>query len=345
MIQPTGSVYLDTPRAVSRRPVSEPAGPRGPRVLAAAVLAIVGIVALTAASVFAAVRVLVNDTDAFVDAADAALDDDQVWAELEAEISAAIQDTLFDAELTAQAARFGIDVETEVATLAPTILDDPVFRAALRDLVAQTHERVVLAPNDEPVNLTPLTSAAIAVIEREVPEAAAILPDDNVLFIVTPDQIPDFTGPVELLDRGIAALALAGLALPLAAVVHPRRHHVIAWSGRWLLMMGLIAAALAVGLPYVGNAITGQAIVEVSIRTVSSRLLAPAAVASVAGVSLTALAAILRRRADARAADARAAFALAFDEPPLPGVLAAPSPQMQLAQRGLVDASQPLTNI
>ena len=65
--------------------------------------------ALTAASAFAAVRVLVNDTDAFVDAADAALDDDQVWAELESDISTAIQDTLFDAELTAQAARYGID--------------------------------------------------------------------------------------------------------------------------------------------------------------------------------------------------------------------------------------------
>ena len=344
MFEPTGSVYLDAPRTTSRRPAPEPATMRGPRVVTAALLGLVGIFALTLAAVLGSVRVLVNDTETLPNTIDAALDDPQVRADLEGEIAVAIQETLFDAELTAQAARFGVDIESEVAILAPAILDDAAFRAALSDLISETHARVLLAPSDAPIDVTPLTAAAIAVIEREVPEAAAVLPAENALFVVTPEQIPDLTGPVELLDRGLMALGLAGLALPLAAVVHPQRHRVMAWAGRWLLVMGLIAACLAVGLPYIGAQLTGYSIVEVSIRALSGRLLAPAAVAGVVGMGFTAVAAILKSRAKWSATDEGAAAALGFDEPALPGVIAV-SPQMDLAQRGLVDVSQPLTNI
>lgn len=344
MFEPTGSVYLDAPRTTSRRPTPEPATIRGPREVAAVALGLVGILALTVAALLGSIRVLVNDTETLPNTIDAALDDPEVRADLEAEIATAIQETLFDPELTAQAARFGIDIETEAATLAPSILDDAEFRAALSDLISETHARVLLEPNDAPIDVTPLTTAAIAVIEREVPEAAAVLPADNVLFVVTPEQIPDLTGPVELLDRGLMALGVAGLALPLAAVVHPRRHRVMAWAGRWLLTMGLVAACLAVGLPYIGANLTGYSIVEVSIRALSGRLLAPAAVAGVVGMGFTAVAAILKSREKWSASEEGAAAALGFDEPPLPGVIAV-SPQMDLAQRGLVDVSKPLTNI
>lgn len=344
MFEPTGSVYLDAPRTTSRRPEPEPAKLRGPRIVTAALLGIIGVLALTLAAVLGSIRVLINDTETLPNTIDAALDDPQVRTELEAEIATAIQETLFDAELTAQAARFGVDIESEVATLAPAILDDTAFRTALSDLIAETHGRVLLEPSSAPIDLTPLTTAAIAVIEREVPEAAAVLPAENVLFVVTPDQIPDLTGPVELLDRGLMALALAGLALPLAAVVHPRRHRVMAWTGRWLLVMGLFAACLAVGLPYLGGKLTGYSIVEVSIRALSGRLLAPAAIAGVVGMGFTAVAAILKSREKWSATDEGAAAALGFDEPALPGVIAV-SPQMDLAQRGLVDVSHPLTNI
>ena len=344
MFEPTGSVYLDTPPTTSRHPVPEPATTRNQRSVAAAILGVIGILALTLAAILGSAWVLVNDTETLSNTIDTVIDDTQIRTDLEAEIAIAIQETLFDTELTAQAARLGLDIETEVATLAPTILDDTTFRAALSDLIFKAHSQVLLDRSDAPIDVAPITSAALAVIEREVPEAASVLSAGDVLFVVTPEQIPDLTGPVGLLNRSLLALGFASLALPLAAVVHPRRHRVMAWAGRWLLVMGLVAACLAVGLPFIAEKLTGSPIVEASIRALSGRLLAPATVAGVAGMGFTAVAVVHKRRETRSAADEGTAAALGFDEPDRPGALPA-SPQTEFAQRGLVDASQPLTNI
>ncbi len=147
----------------------------------------------------------------------------------------------------------------------------------------------------------------------------------DVLFVVTPEQIPDLTGPVGLLNRSLLALGFASLALPLAAVVHPRRHRVMAWAGRWLLVMGLVAACLAVGLPFIAEQLTGSSIVEVSIRALSGRLLAPASVAGIAGMGFTAVAVIHKRRETRSAADE--------------GTAAAPSqPQRRPSSRSVVSS-------
>lgn len=345
MTQRTGSVYLDAPRP-SRRTPQAPARrtTRGARTLIAGTLATIGIVALTLAATLGAAHTVVHDRETLVRAIDSSLDDPNVRAEIEHEIATAIHDDLFGAALSAQLGAYGIDIQAEAITLAPAVLDDPAFRTALADLVSDAHERVLLEPSDEPIDMTPLTGAVTDVITEELPQAALVLPENNVVFGLSADQLPDLTTPVDLLDRSLTALLLAGLALPLAAVVHPRRHRIMAWTGRWLLVMGAGAACLAVGLPYLGGRIAGYSVVEVSIRAITGRLLAPAAVAAVTGMTLAAVAAILQSRERARTADEGAAAAFGLDEPALPGV-GAVSPQMQLAQRGLVDVDHPLTNI
>lgn len=341
MLQPTGSVYLDAPRPPRRQPAPEPAGPR---VVVAGMLATVGILCLTAAAVLGVFRVVIHDPDTVVGAINGALDDPAGRADLEAEVAAAIDDTLFGEELTASLIFYGIDIQTEATRIAPIVLDDPDFRAALTDLAVTTHERVLLESTDEPLDMTAITAAVRAIIVREIPEADAALPDSRTLYIVTADQIPDLTGPIDLLDRAALAVAIGGLLLPLAYVAHPERHRVVRWVGRWLLVLGLIAAGAALGLPWMASRVTGSELVEIAVRDLGTRLLAPAAVAGIVGIGLVVAATILKHRKPTSATDVGVAAALGgFDDAwPMPTTA---SQEMELAHRGLVDVGHPLTNI
>ena len=128
-------------------------------------------------------------------------------------LHASVQHTFFSEELSITLASYGIDVGAEADRIAPVVLDDPAFRSALTDLVIETHERVLLEPSDEPLDMTAITSAVRATIVREVPGADAVLPDSSTLYIVTADQIPDLTGPIDVLDRAALTAAIGALLL------------------------------------------------------------------------------------------------------------------------------------
>ncbi len=341
MLQPTGSVYLDAPRPPRRRPEPPPAGPR---VIVAGLLATVGIACLTAAAVLGVFRVLAHDPEIVVAAIDGALDDPAGRADLEAEIAAAIDESLLDEELAASLAAYGIDVDAEADRIAPMVLDDPAFRAALNDLTIRTHERVLLESTTEPLDMTEITAAVRAIIVREIPEAESVVPDSRTLYIVTADQLPDLTGPIGLLDRAALAVAIGGLLLPLAYLAHPERHRVVRWVGRWLVLLGLLTGFAGYALPRLASRLTGSELVEIAARDLADRLLVPAGVIGALGIAVIVAASLLRHRKPKSAADVGVAAALGGFDDPWP-VASAASQDMELAHRGLVDVSHPLTNI
>lgn len=339
---PVGSVYLDAPVPARFRPT-----PRNPvrmaRVAGAALLALVGMTAVSAASLAYGVRSLVGEPGAVTDAVDGAFDDYRVHREIEAEFVATIMSELVGAETSVAVADFGVDVEAEATRIAGTVVDDPMFRAALRELVAEVHQRVMVAPDATPLDLQPLTDAVVATIETESPALYAVLPENPQMTPITTDDLPDVAATMGPADRALLASIGGLLALALAAGLHPRRHRVVTWTGRWLLAAGLAAGILAVGIPWLGGHLTGWATVEVAARSISLRLLAPAGLAGLVGMGLVSVAAVAQTRERRRVSAEGAAAALGVDEPPIPAVPT--SPALELARRGLVDTGERLTNV
>lgn len=338
----TGSVYLDAPPPSRHRTLPRRRA-RGSRTVGASVLATVGLTALTAIALLVGVRSLVTDPAPFAGAVDSALDQPAVRDELQAEVAAAIVSDLVGDELIAAAAAFGVDVPAEATRVAELVLDDPAFRVAVADLVVEIHHRVVVEADPADIDLTPISTAVIAVIRANSPELSGILPPGTAITSVSADELPDLTGPMGEVGRLLALASLLALALPLALLLHPRRHLVLSWLGRWLLAAGLGAAVLAVALPYLGAAVSGWSIVEAMTRTTSLRLLAPAGIAGISGMAVVSVAGVARNRERRMVVDEGAAAALGVDEPAL--ITTTTPAERDLARRGLVDVSHPLTNI
>ncbi len=340
MIQPTGSVYLDTPTPSRRQPT---APKRTPRVVLAGALMFIGFLGLTVGAVLVGAEIVLRNPASLANAVDASLDERLVQEEIEQELVEAIETSLVGTETTEAARVFGFDVQLEATRLAPIILADPDFRAELSALIIEGHQRILLEPRPDPINLQPLTDAVVAVVEAESAELARILPAGNLIVTMDEDSLPDLTSPASDLNRIVMAAFLVALAIPLAAIVHPRRHRVLAWSGRWLLTIGFAAGLVAVGLPYLASSLTGFVTLEMIIRGLTVRLLGPAAIAGVVGMALVSTASVLQSWERRRLADKGAEAALGVNEP----ALVAPSakPQLDLTNRGLVDVNHPLTNI
>lgn len=340
--QRTGSVYLDRPVATRDRPRgSRPR--RAGRHTIATVLLFLGLSALGMSVVSVGLQSVVLDADPWLDAFDDTLDDPVARPELEREVANAIARGLVGEELTEVAAIYGLDVVSESERIAGPVLDDPTVRSELRALLEESHRRLLVEPSEAPADLAPLSSAVLAVIERESPRLAEIVPADTALWTVDADTFPDLRWTTELADRFRSALPIGAVLVALAVLLHPHRHRTASWVGRALLVLGLVAALAAVGLPYLVGGITGWTTAEIAVRAMTLRLLAPAAIAGIAGMGLVSVGAFMGHRANGRVADEGAAAALGYDEPPL-----WPSPtsrQLDLAQRGLVDANQTLTNL
>jgi hypothetical protein len=341
MLQPTGSVYLDTPDRPRRRP-PVPRVSRARSILAGGCV-IIGLAALSLAAAIAGLRLLVLDPSPILTAFETTLDDPGARTDLEKQVAAAIENGLVGEELTTIAAAFDLDVNDEARRIAPFVLDDPTVRDELRTLITDLHSRIVIDADPSAIDLGPLTTAVLAVIERESPRLATIIPVDSVLWTVDADSLPDLTGAAALFDRLILLTLVPVLLLAIGALLHPRHHKVIGWIGRWALVFGLVCALAAIGLPYLGSRLTGWYSVEVAIRATSLRLLAPAGMAGIVGMGFVSLAAVAHRREKRKVIDEGAAIALGYDEPPV--WQQPPSPTLDLSSRGLVDANHPLTNI
>lgn len=337
----TGSVYLDAPTRVSRKPVVSSSDRR--RSVLAAICVGIGITALTLSSLAAGLRSLVLDPDQAMSAFDEALDDPAVTAELEREIASGIETALIGPELVDVAAAFDLDVAAEATRIAPAILEDPVVRSELRVLVGDLHSRVVLESDAAVLTLGPITTAVINVIEREAPLLAGIIPAETTLWTISGDTLPDLSFATDTLNRVTVFSLLPVLLIPLGFAVHPHRHRVTAWIGRWALASALLCGLAAVGLSYLGGALTGLSAVEIAIRAVSLKLVAPAVIAGITGMGLVSFATILRKREKRRVADEGAAAALGYDEPPMWQQTSGPA--AALPARALIDVNHPLTNI
>ena len=338
MPEPIGSVYLDQPRPRRAQPTPERRG----RSAMAALLGLIGIVGLTVAGVLVGVRTAVSSPDPIVAAVQRTFEDSDSRAEITAELAMAIQSSLLSPELLEAAEGYGIDHQAEIDAWAASVLDDPEFGDAVGDLVIDIHGRIFTAVDPDPVDVSRLTDIVISRATATAPTLAAFLPPGGQVIIIDASDLPDLTQPMALLDRTILIALLSGVCLPLALMVHDRRHRVLAWIGRWLLVVGLVLGVAAIGLPWLAGNLTGWATAEAALRPSSMRLLAPAAVAGTIGIGLMSLAAVWRRRDRRMVAQEGAAAWLNVVEPP---TMAAVSSSLEPAHSGLVEGNRQLTNI
>ncbi len=341
MLEPTNSVYLDPPRSSRVAPAAK--GAHSGRAAAAGIFIFVGLLGLTVAALLSGIRAMLHDSKALSDAIDTTLDEPVVQEEIEREVADAIVKGLFDQDNNGLASVVGFDVSAEVERLAPLVIADPAFRSELRALFIDGHQRILFEPSRAALDFSPITAAVLGVIERESPELARIVPADKLLLTIDGDRLPDLTTPMAGLDRSLLIAFVFSLAIPLAALTHPRRHRVLAWVGRWLITTSLAGGLAAVGLPYLAGNLSGYTAVEVAVRALTVRLLGPAVLAGIVGMAMVSAAAVLKSRERRRITDEGAAAALGVNEPPLSPAQA--SPQLELSQRGLVDAGRPLTDI
>lgn len=338
MPDPIGSVYLDQPRPTRAPPTPE----RRTRAAMAVPVAFIGIVGLTVAGLLVGVRSAIATPDPIVAAVQSTFQDPESRAEITRELATAIQASLLTPEVLEAAEAYGIDHQAEIDAWAASVLDDPEFGDAVGDLITDIHGRIFIAVESEPVDIGPLTDVVRSSAEEVAPSLAAFLPPGGRVIMIDASDLPDLTGPMALIDRAILIALLSGLGLPLALIVHDHRHRVLAWIGRWLLVVGLVLGAASIGLPWLAGNLTGWVTAEAAVSPSSIRLLAPAAVAGTIGIGLMSLAAVWRRREKRKITWEGAAAWLEVVEPP---VMAAPQPSFDLARRGLVEGDRHLTNI
>ena len=341
MQKSTGSVYLDSSHSKSRRPLA----PRvsRTRTVVGGVSMTIGLVGLTAAAVVTALHVLVFEPAPIVEAFEAGFDDPESRAEIEAQIATAIEDGFVGVDLAEVADVWGIDIAAEAAAVSGAVADDPVFRAAFTDLVTDVHRQAVVEHRDTDIDLAPVSDAALDRIRMESPVLAALIPEGSTLWQLGPDEVPDLTVATAAFDQALLLSLVAAAGVGVAVSVHPRRHRIAAWLGRWFLVTGLVTALLVVGLPPLAGELTGWHTVETAVRATTVRLLAPATTAGLAGVALVSFGAVARRREARQVKEEGAKAALGVNEPP--AWSATTSPELDLARRGLVDVEHPLTNI
>ncbi len=338
MLEPTGSVYLDTPRVPAAQPDQSPRR----RVVSAAVLGFIGIASTMFAGLLAGAHYLVAEPEPILAAIDAAIDSPLAREELHEEISSAVADNLIGTETAEAAALYGIDVAAESNRVADAILDDPAFRSALDEFIVTVHGLALIDSEGAQVDLTPVTDAALSVLSRESPQLFDLAAPERQIITFDAESIPNLSAPMRFVDRALLVALVGMLGLPLAAVVHPRRHRVVAWIGRTLLVAGTIVGALTAAVPYIGGRVTGWSTAEVALRAAVHRFVVPSVTAVVVGLALMTTAAVLKRHQRMETSREGAGVALGIgqfpdSEPPV-GLIGLPD-------QGLVDAGRTLTNI
>ncbi len=338
MLEPTGSVYLDTPRERTVRPNHSSRR----RVVSAAVLGFIGIASTMLAGLLAGVHYLVAEPEPILAAIDAAIDSPLARDELHEEISSAVADNLIGSETAEAAGLYGIDVAAESNRVADAILDDPAFRSALDDFIVTIHGLALIDSEGAQVDFTPVTDAALSVLSHESPQLFDLASPERQIIMFDTESIPNLSAPMQFVDRALLVALVGMLGLPLAAAVHPRRHRVVAWIGRTLLVAGTIVGGLTAAVPYIGGMATGWSTAEIALRAAVHRFVVPSVTAVVVGLTLMTIAAVLKKRQNMETSREGADVALGIgqfpgSEPPV-GLIGIPD-------RGLVDAGRTLTNI
>jgi len=338
MYEPTGSFYLDTPRTQPSRKAKK----RSPRVVAGSFLAVIGIASMLLAAVLAGLHFLVVDSSPTIAAVDSAFVSPAARAELHRELSSSIVDRMVGPEVGAAAAIYGIDVTQEADLVVDKIIDDPNFRSAFDTFVVQAHDQMLVDSAGPAANMSPVTDAALEVIHSASPRLSVLISPNSEILMFDTSSLPDLTTQVSLADRLLVYALLGMIAIPLAALVHPRRHRVLAWVGRAWLITGLASAAGTVVMPYLVGRLTGWSTVEIAIRAALIRYLVPASAVALVGLTAMTAAALWRHweitRTSREGATAALGAGLVPGSAPAHGLL-------DLASRGLVDAGRPLTNI
>ena len=146
-------------------------------------------------------------------------------------------------------------------------------------------------------------------------------------------------------DRSLLAVG-GGLMLPLASIIHPDRHRIASWVGRWLLLLALSTGCAAIAIPWIIGGSTGSNLAEIASWHLTVRLLPPAALAGIVGFGLASAGVLFKdREAASLVSDVGCAAGLGRFDEELSVHDPASSSQTELAHRGLVDVDHPLTNI
>jgi len=338
MFEPTGSVYLDPPTtyAIPNRP------PPRRRILAARLLGFIGMTAMASAGFLAGVHYLIADPAPTAAAVNGALDSPIARAELHRELSTAIADGMVEADVSTAAAAYGIDVEAQALLVADAILDNPAFRTALDEFVIQVHDLVFVDADGPAPDATAVTDAALDVMKLRTPELADLVDPGKQVLTFDVGSLPDLTRPMHSARRALTIALIAMIAIPMAAVVHPHRHRVLAWVGRSWLVAGASVALATVVLPYLGGRVSGWTTVEVAIRAAVGRFLVPSSITALIGSALMTIAAVLKRRDQTKTSREGADVALGIGLTPSRAPV---RPSDDIASRGLVDAGHPLTSM
>ncbi len=336
MSEPTGSVYLDAP---DQSPARANRSARA-RVVSAAVLGFIGMTSMLLAGVLAGLHYLVADPSPTIAAVGATLDNPVARAEMRRKLSSAITDRMVEPDVSAAAALHGIDVKADADLVANAILDDPTFRLALDGFIIRAHDLMLIDPRGPAADISVVTDAAMAVVDRESPQLAAVIAPDRRILTFDSTSLPDLSVPMRFVDRALLSALVGLLGLPLAALIHPHRHRVLAWVGRLWLIAGVATAAATVGLPYLGGRISGWSTVEVALRAALFRFLVPSVAIAMAGLAFMTTATVLKHREQTRISREGAGVALGI------GLISGPASThsiTNLTTRGMAEVGRPLT--
>lgn len=224
----------------------------------------------------------VLDADRSEKVADTLLEDDEVRAQLEANMAAAVRRALPPgAPVT--------DAQLEAG--ASAALDSPAVSGLFRDAFVQTH-RAFLGEGEPPCCLDlggVASSVRQGVIDRN-PGLEGSLPEAPTLVVDLPtERIPDMSAPKDWLQRIVPLLAgAAALGVIAAFVIARNRSRILRRAGIWAVFASAVWLALSFGVPWLAEQLfDGQAAVMAAlIEAMAGTMTAPSLALAAAGAGL-----------------------------------------------------------
>jgi hypothetical protein len=207
------------------------------------------------------VRSVVIDSGVTVEAATAALHDNDVRTMLAERTTDAISSQLIGDTVAEDLAAFGVDVREDLTPVARDLLVTPEFEHAYATAVQQVHDHVFVDPKINPtIDVSALVARARAAAIAVNPAYQQLIPPQATLVVEIPmSSVPDLTVVDRQLAvvRALVALLVGALIVLLAVAVAPADG--LRRSGRWLLALGGIQLTLCVGAQLLLRRVSGDA--------------------------------------------------------------------------------------